>query len=73
MVAIKLDKKKVINGLRMGFYTKNFTHSNPSADLEDLDDISHEDHTIYISIDNNYNITRVKSFFGESPTSEDRL
>ena len=71
MIALKLDKNEIINGLKMSIYTKEYKHANPSPDLDDTDDISGQEHTIYIYINENYDITGVKSFFGESPTTEE--
>ena len=71
MIALKLDKNEIIDGLKMGIYTKEYKHANPSPDLDDTDDISGQEHTIYIYINENYDITGVKSFFGESPTTEE--
>ena len=71
MIALKLDKDEIINGLKMGIYTKEYKHANPSPDLDDTDDISGQEHTIYIYINENYDVTGVKSFFGESPTTEE--
>ena len=71
MIALKLDKDEIISGLKMGIYTKEYKHSNPSPDLDDTDDVSGQEHTIYIYINENYDITGVKSFFGESPTTEE--
>jgi len=71
MIALKLDKDEIINGLKMGIYTKEYKHANPSPDLDDTDDVSGQEHTIYIYINENYDITGVKSFFGESPTTEE--
>jgi len=71
MVALNIDKKEIIDGLKMSIYTKEFTHSNPNFDSEDPDDLSGNEHTIYIYINDNYDITGVKSFFGESPTTEE--
>ncbi len=71
MVALNIDKNEIIDGLKMSIYTKEFTHSNPHSDTEDPDDLSGNEHTIYIYINDNYDITGVKSFFGESPTTEE--
>jgi hypothetical protein len=71
MVALKLDKNEIINGLQMGIYTKEFKHVNPYPDPEDPDDLSGQEHTIYVYINENYDITGVKSFFGESPSTEE--
>jgi hypothetical protein len=71
MVALRIDKQEIINGLKMGIYTKEFVHSNPYPDLEDPDDVSGNEHTIYIYISDNYDVTGVKAFFGESPTTEE--
>ena len=71
MIALKLDKNEIINGLKMSIYTKEYKHANPSPDLDDTDDISGQEHTIYIYINENYDVTGVKSFFGESPTTEE--
>ena len=71
MVALTLDKKEIINGLQMGIYTKEHKHANPSPDLEDTDDVSGQEHAIYVYINDNYDITGVKSFFGESPSTEE--
>ena len=71
MVALNIDKQEIINGLKMGIYTKEYKHSNPAPDPEDPDDLSGNEHTIYIYINDNYDITGVKAFFGESPTTEE--
>ncbi len=71
MVALKLDKKEIINGLQTGIYTKEYKHFNKHMDTDDPDDRSGEEHSIYIYINDNYDITGVKSFFGDSlSTSE---
>ena len=71
MVALNIDKEEIIDGLQMGIYTKEHRHSNPFPDSDDPDDSSGQEHTIYIYIDDAYNITGVKSFFGESPSTEE--
>jgi len=71
MVPLKIDKKEIISGLQTGIYTKEHKHKNPHPDPEDPDDKSGEEHTIYIYINDKYDITGVKSFFGESPSLEE--
>ncbi|MFW9969116.1 MAG: hypothetical protein ACFFDF_02870 [Candidatus Odinarchaeota archaeon] len=71
MVALRVDKKEIIDGLKMGIYTKEFKHSNQYPDPEDVDDLSGQEHTIYVYINDNFDVTGVKSFFGESPTTEE--
>ncbi|MHA2180688.1 MAG: hypothetical protein ACXAAH_04610 [Promethearchaeota archaeon] len=71
MIALKLDKDEIISGLKTSIYTKEYKHFNPNPDLDDTDDVSGQEHTIYIYINDNYDITGVKSFFGESPTTEE--
>ena len=71
MVNIRVNKKEIIDGLKMGIYTKEHKHSNPVPDPEDPEDLSGNEHTIYIYINDNYDITGVKAFFGESPTTEE--
>ena len=71
MVALNVDKKEIIDSLQMGIYTKEHKHSNPNADSEDTDDASGTEHTIFIYINENYDITGVKTFFGESLKMED--
>jgi len=71
MISLNIDKKEIISGLEMGIYTKEYKHANPSPDLEDTDDVSGQEHTIYVYINDNYDITGVKSFFGESPSTEE--
>ena len=66
MVALNIDKKEIINGLETGIYTKEFKHQNLHPDFDDPDDRSGEEHTIYVYIDDKYDITGVKSFFGDS-------
>ncbi|MFX1399820.1 MAG: hypothetical protein ACFE8V_01075 [Promethearchaeota archaeon] len=68
MVALKLDKKEIINGLKMGIYTKEHKHKNLYPDPNDPDDISGQEHTIYIYINDNYDLTGAHAFFGESPS-----
>ena len=71
MISLSIDKAEIINGLKMGIYTKEHRHNNPFPDVEDTDDLSGNEHTIYIYINDNYDITGVKAFFGESPTTEE--
>ncbi|MFX1377421.1 MAG: hypothetical protein ACFFA0_16605 [Promethearchaeota archaeon] len=71
MISLNIDKKEIISGLQMGIYTKEHRHVNPYPDLEDTEDYSGQEHTIYVYINDNYDITGVKSFFGESPTTEE--
>ncbi|MFX0023024.1 MAG: hypothetical protein ACFE9S_11925 [Candidatus Hermodarchaeota archaeon] len=71
MVALRVDKDEIIDGLKMGIYTKEYKHSNPQPDQEDIDDRSGQEHTVYIYINDNFDVTGVKSFFGESPSTEE--
>ncbi|MHA1191248.1 MAG: hypothetical protein ACTSP9_02995 [Promethearchaeota archaeon] len=71
MVALKLNKKEIIDGLKMGMYTKEYKHVNKYPDYEDTEDLSGQEHAIYIYINDNYDITGVKSFFGDSPRMAD--
>ena len=71
MVNLHIDKKEIQEGLQMGIYTKEYKHRNQYPDKEDLDDNSGEEHTIYVYIDDKYNVNGVKSFFGESPSIEE--
>ncbi|MCJ7647869.1 MAG: hypothetical protein MUP85_04595 [Candidatus Lokiarchaeota archaeon] len=71
MVALKLNKKEIIDGLKMGMYTKEYKHVNKYPDHEDSEDLSGQEHAIYIYINDNYDITGVKSFFGDSPSMAD--
>ncbi len=71
MVALKVDKKEIINGLQTGIYTKEWKHINPHPDVEDPEDLSGGEHAIYIYINSNYDITGVKAFFGDSPSMDD--
>ncbi len=66
MVALKIDKKEIINGLETGIYTKEYKHQNPNPDFDDTDDRSGEEHTIYVYIDDKYDVTGVKAFFGDT-------
>jgi DNA-binding CsgD family transcriptional regulator len=70
-ISINIDKKEIIDGLKMSIYTKELKHSNPYPDTEDPEDISGNEHTIYVYINDSYDITGVKSFFGESPSIEE--
>ncbi len=71
MIALSIDKKEIISSLQMGIYTKEYKHSNEFFDADDPDDLSGQEHTIYIYINDNYDITGVKVFFGESPSTEE--
>ena len=71
MVALDVDKHEIHDGLEMGIYTKEFKHRNDHPDAEDPDDNSGEEHTVYVYIDDKYEVTGVKAFFGESPSMED--
>ena len=71
MIALDVGKNEIHHGLEMGVYTKEFKHANNHPDLEDPDDKSGEEHTIYVYIDDKYDVTGVNSFFGESPSMKD--
>ncbi|MFX0141084.1 MAG: hypothetical protein ACFFDN_46025 [Candidatus Hodarchaeota archaeon] len=71
MVSLVIDKNEIINSLKMGIYTKEYKHSNQDPDPEDPDDRSGQEHTIYVYINDNFDVTGVKSFFGSSPTIEE--
>ena len=68
MVALNINKKEIINGLQMGIYTKKHAHRNPYPDLDDSEDKSGEEHSIYVYINADYDVTGVKSFFGDMPS-----
>ncbi len=68
MIDLKVSKEEISKGFKMGFYTKEYKHTNPNPDPDDLDDPSVNEHTIYTYIDDQYNVTEVKSFFGDSPS-----
>ncbi|TXT59401.1 MAG: hypothetical protein BAJALOKI2v1_210001 [Promethearchaeota archaeon] len=71
MVNLKVDKSEINKGLKTGIYTKEHKHSNQYPDTEDLDDVSDQEHTIYVYIDENYDVAGVKSFFGDAPSMDD--
>ncbi|MBD3195066.1 MAG: hypothetical protein GF317_08435 [Candidatus Lokiarchaeota archaeon] len=71
MIPIKVDKDEIRQGIELGMYTKEYKHVNPYPDPQDPDDASVNEHTIYVYIDENYNVTGVKSFYGESPSLDD--
>lgn len=70
MVNLRVEKKEIMNGLQTGIYTKEYLHRNQFPDEEDPDDQSGNEHSIYVYINDNYDVTGVKSFFGESPSME---
>ncbi len=70
-IEIRVDKDEILNGLETGIYTKEYSHVNPYPDLEDPDDPSVKEHTLYVYINQDFNVTGVKSFFGESPSMEE--
>ena len=71
MVALKVNKKDIINGLQTGIYTKEYKHRNLTPDLDDYDDQSGNEHTIFVYINDSYDVTGVKSFFGDSPSTQE--
>ena len=71
MINFKIEKKDIISGLQTGMYTKEFKHKNPNPDPDELDDRSNQEHSIYVYINDNYDITGVKAFFGESPSVQE--
>jgi len=70
MVALSVGKDEISDGLEMGIYTKEFKHKNSNPDPDDPDDLSGDEHTVYVYIDDSYDVTGVKAFFGDSPTIE---
>ena len=68
MINLRVNKQEIINGLQTGIYTKEFKHVNLHPDPEDPDDVSGSEHTIYVYINDNYDVTGVKSFFGDAPS-----
>ena len=71
MVALDVGKEEIHDGLDMGIFTKEFKHSNTHPDAEDPDDNSGEEHSVFVYIDDKYDVTGVKAFFGESPSMEE--
>ena len=63
MISLSVDKKEIVDGLQAGFYKKKWIHRNPFPDLDDPEDQSGKDHSVYIYINQNYDITGVKSFY----------
>lgn len=70
MIPLKVSKEEIQEGLELGMYTKRYEHTNPYPDPDDEDDESREPHTILVYIDENYNVTGVKSFFGDAPSMD---
>lgn len=62
MINFTIEKKDIISGLQTGMYKKEYKHKNPHPDIDDPDDRSGDEHTIYVYINDNYDITGVKSF-----------
>ena len=71
MVALAINKKEILSGLQMGIYTKEHMHFNPIPDPEEIDDKSGKEHTIYVYINADYDVTGVKSFFGDMPSTSE--
>ncbi|MEJ2276405.1 MAG: hypothetical protein P8Y70_01460 [Candidatus Lokiarchaeota archaeon] len=71
MVNLKVDKNEVKNNLELGIYTKEHTHKNPYPDPDDPDDPSVNEHTIYVYINDDYDVTGVKSFYGETMSMDE--
>lgn len=67
MVNLVIDKDEIKNGLQTGIYTKNYPHSNFHPDP---DDASGQEHNIHIYVNEKYEITGVKSFMGEAPSTD---
>ncbi|MHA1689317.1 MAG: hypothetical protein ACTSUN_08285 [Promethearchaeota archaeon] len=70
-INIRVDKKEILEGLQMGIYTKKYPHVNPHPDPDDLDDPSVNEHTLYVYINKDFDVTGVKSFFGDSPSLDE--
>lgn len=70
MVPLTIDKDEIHSGLQTGIYTKRYPHYNPKPDFDEPDDRSGEEHNIHIYINENYEITGAKAFFGEAPATE---
>jgi hypothetical protein len=68
MVNIRVDKKEITDGLKMGMYTKEHKHINPNPDPEDTDDLSGGEHTVFVYINEDFDVTGVRSFFGDAPS-----
>ena len=65
MVAVKIDKNEIRAGIREGFYTKAYKHTNTFHELDDNDDYSNNEHTTLMVINQDYNVAGVKSFYRE--------
>lgn len=70
-INIRLDKDEILSGLETGIYTKEYPHVNPYPDPDDPDDPSVNEHSLYVYINQDFDVTGVKSFFGESPSMEE--
>jgi hypothetical protein len=72
MVPLKVDKEEIKENLELGIYTKEHIHTNPYPDPDDPDDQSVNEHKIYVYINDDYDVTGVKSFYGDT-MSMDKL
>lgn len=70
MVAVKIDKNEIREGIREGFYTKAYKHTNTLPESDDNDDYSDNKHTVLMYINQDYNVAGVKSFYRDSPQFE---
>ncbi|TFF90609.1 MAG: hypothetical protein EU548_02145 [Promethearchaeota archaeon] len=71
MINLKVDKDEIKENLELGIYTKEYAHMNPYPDPDDLDDRSTEEHKIFVYINEDYDVTGVKSFFGETMSMDE--
>lgn len=71
MISLSIDKSEIRSGIQAGFYKKKWIHHNPFPNPDDPDDHSGEDHSIYIYINDNYDITGVKSFMGTELSADE--
>ena len=70
MVNLHVNKEEISDGLSMGMYKKEYKHKNNRPDPEDTDDKSGGEHSVYVYINDKFDVTGVNAFFGESPTME---
>ena len=68
---IEINKEEIRNGLHTGLFVFKYFHTNPLADPEDPEDLSGKEHTTQIYIDNKYNVTGVRCYFGRELSKDE--
>lgn len=73
VIGMDINKEDIRNGLQTGLYIYKYKHANEHVDEDDPNDLSGDEHTCAVYIDNKYEVRGIKCYFGDSPLTDDNV